>query len=397
LTAIPSSNSAAGVVVDRDVETPGPDFPIIKVADTLEALQQIAANYRRSLPLKAVVVTGSSGKTSTKDFTAAVLGSRLKVVRTEGNLNNHIGLPLSLLQATSKDEAGVFEIGMSHPGEIGPLAKIAAPDIGIITNIGVAHLEFMGSRDAIAQEKGMLAEALTEQGHLVMDAEDEYTDSIAARTKAKVVRAGMDLSVTDLRPEADGSRFNVHSNGQTAEVWLPVPGRHMVRNALLAISTGALFGLTLEECAAGLAGARLTKGRLEQKIIRGIRILDDTYNANPQSMAAALQTLAELPTGGRRIAVLGKMNELGTESESGHRFVGTAAGREGIDCLVTVGDAASAIADAADESGVKEIIRTSSTGEAAVVLRNLAHPGDVVLLKGSRSVKMEQILEGLGE
>jgi UDP-N-acetylmuramyl pentapeptide synthase len=168
----------------------------------------------------------------------------------------------------------------------------------------------------------------------------------------------------------------------------------MIRNALLAIAAGTIHGLSLDECAQGLANANLTKGRLEQKIIRGIRFIDDTYNANPDSMAAALQTLAEMPAQHRRIAVLGKMNELGTESERGHRFVGQAAGREGIDCLVTVGDGASLIADAAADSGVKEVIRTASTTEAAEILRKLARPGDLVLLKGSRSVKMEKILEG---
>jgi len=390
-----SGAGAAGAVVDREIENPAPNFAVIKVSDTLAALQQIAANYRRSLPLKAVIITGSNGKTSTKDFTAAVLAVRCKVIKTEGNLNNHIGLPLTILRASAGDRIGVFEIGMNHPGEIGPLAKIAAPDVGIITNIGVAHIEFMGTRAAIALEKGMLAEALSAGGQLVLDAEDEFTAAIAARTKAAVILAGRDVRVTDVCADAGGSRFLIHAGDQSAEVRLPVPGRHMIRNALLAVTTGTLFGLTLEECAAGLCEAHLSKGRLEQKIIRGIRIIDDSYNANPDSMVAALQTLAEMPASGRRIAVLGKMNELGAESERGHRLVGEAAGREGIECLVAVGEGASPIADAAGESGVREVIRTATTGEAADVLRKLAQAGDVILLKGSRSVKMEKILEGL--
>ncbi|MEI8342089.1 MAG: UDP-N-acetylmuramoyl-tripeptide--D-alanyl-D-alanine ligase, partial [Verrucomicrobiota bacterium] len=363
--------------------------------DTLLALQQIAASYRRTLPLKAVVITGSNGKTSTKDFTAAVLSRRFKVIKTEGNLNNHIGLPLTLLRASAADEIGVFEIGMNHPGEIGPLAQIAQPEVGVITNIGVAHIEFMGSRDAIAAEKGMLAEALGSGGHLVLDTEDDYTPAIAGRTRAKVIRSGAEVCVTEVRQDADGSTFTVHENDRSAQVQLPVPGRHMISNALLAIAVGTIFGLTLEECAAGLAKSRLTKGRLELKTIRGIRVIDDSYNANPDSMVAALQTLSGMPAQGRRIAVLGKMNELGVESERGHRRVGEAAGREGIDCLVAVGTVAAWIADAAVESGVKEVIRVATTGEAADVLRKMAQPGDVMLVKGSRSVKMETIVEGL--
>jgi UDP-N-acetylmuramoyl-tripeptide--D-alanyl-D-alanine ligase len=386
---------AAGAVVDRDAENLPTDFAVIRVADTLAALQQIAANYRRTLPLKAVVITGSNGKTSTKDFTAAVLARRFRVVKTEGNLNNHIGLPLTLLRASADDEVGVLEIGMNHPGEIAPLAAIARPDVGVITNIGVAHIEFMGSRDAIALEKGMLAEALDGGGYLVLDTEDDYTPAVAERTRAKVIRSGADICVTDVRHDADGSRFVVHANDRSAEVRLHVPGRHMIRNAMLAVAVGTIFGLTLEECAAGLAEARLTGGRLEVKEIRGIRVIDDSYNANPDSMVAALQTLAGMPAQGRRIAVLGKMNELGAEFESGHRRAGAAAGRAGIDCVVAVGDGAALIAEAAGESGVKEVIRVATTAGAAEVLRKLAQPGDVLLVKGSRSVKMETILEGL--
>ena len=386
---------AVGAVVDRAPEALPKAFAVMKVADTMDALQKIAMNYRRSLPLRAVVITGSNGKTSTKDFTAAVLSQRFKVLKTQGNLNNQIGLPLTLLRASAEDEIAVLEIGMNHPGEIEPLAKIAGPDVGVITNIGLAHIEFMGSRDAIALEKGMLAESIGGGGYLVLDAEDEYTPGVADRTQAKIIRAGEDVYATDIQQDADGTRFTVHANQRSAEVRLLVPGLHMVRNAVLAISVGTIFGLSLEECAAGLAEARLTKGRLELKNVRGIRVIDDSYNANPDSMAAALKTLAEIPTQGRRIAVLGKMNELGAESDAGHRRVGEAAGREGIDCVMAVGESATLIADAAVAFGVKEVIRVATTGEAAALLRQMAQPGDLLLMKGSRSVKMETIVEEL--
>jgi UDP-N-acetylmuramoyl-tripeptide--D-alanyl-D-alanine ligase len=387
---------AAGVVAEEAPDNLPADFAVIRVANTLDGLQQIAAKYRASLPLKVVAITGSNGKTSTKDFTAAVLRQRFHVVKTDGNLNNHIGLPLTMLSAKSSDEIGVFEIGMNHPGEVAPLAKLARPDVGVITNIGVAHIEFMKTREAIAQEKGMLAEAVGVDGHVVLAAVDDYAAAIAKRTKARVVLAGVDsgdVRASDVRNDESGSLFTLHANGKNAAARLGVPGQHMIRNALLAVAVGVIFGVSLEDCAAALERVRLTKGRLEQKLIRGIRVLDDSYNANPDSMLAALRTLAEMP--GQRIAVLGQMNELGVESERSHREVGEAAAREKIDCVITVGPIAAGIAQAASEHGVKLTLRSEDTAAAAEWLRKIAKAGDTVLIKGSRSVRMETIVEEL--
>jgi UDP-N-acetylmuramoyl-tripeptide--D-alanyl-D-alanine ligase len=372
------------------------DFVVIKTTNTLEALQRMAAAYLRTLPMMVINITGSNGKTSTKDFTAAVLGTRGAVAKTEGNLNNHIGLPLTILRAKTLHEFGVFEIGMNHPGEIAPLARISRPDAGVITNIGVAHIEYMGSQEAIAKEKGMLAEAVGPDGFVVLPAEDPFTKKIAARTRAKVIRAGIengDVFATDVRMENGGSRFVAHGRGGMAEGRIEAPGRHMVRNAMLAVAVGLEFGIPLEQCLDGLRTAKLTKGRLEQKMVRGISILDDSYNANPDSMVAALETLGQMP--GRHIAVLGQMNELGAESERGHRRVGEVAGREKIDCVITVGNVAAVIADAAKQSGVTHVLTAQTTAEAAAILRSLARNGDTVLIKGSRSVKMETIIEEL--
>jgi UDP-N-acetylmuramoyl-tripeptide--D-alanyl-D-alanine ligase len=286
---------------------------------------------------------------------------------------------------------------MNHPGEIAPLAEIARPDVGVITNVGMAHIEFMGSRDAIAQEKGMLAEAVREDGCIVLNADDEYTPSILKRTKARPVLCGIDsgdvrVSHFELKPE--GTQFEIITATDKVKARIAVPGEHMVRNALLAVATGIIFGLSPAECAAGLENVHLTKGRLEQKTIRGVLVIDDSYNANPDSMVAALRTLAQMPAEGKRIAILGRMGELGAESERGHRQVGEAAGRLGIGCVVSVGPEAALISDAAEQYGVDKIFRVSSTGEAAELLRNFAHPGDVVLVKGSRSARMEKIVEG---
>ena len=377
-----------------------PGFVLIKTPDTLGALQSLAKAYRATLPMQAIGITGSNGKTSTKDFTAAVLSERFRVLKTEGNLNNHIGLPLMLLRAESADEIGVFEMGMNHAGEIAPLATMAAPEVAIITNVGVAHIEFMGTRDGIAQEKGMLAETLPSGGTLILHAGDDFCESIRKRSAASTVTAGIgcgDIAGALLESGFDGSRFVVEDRrkgaGETAEFYLPVPGTHMVQNALLAIAAGLVFGVPLSVAAEGLTKCRLTKGRLERKLINGIHVLDDSYNANPDSMRAALSTLASLPCAGTRIAVLGRMGELGSESESGHRCVGKAAAEAGLDALVTVGEEAAFIADAARSAGLGEVYHVPNTDSAAALLSGRVRAGDMVLIKGSRSARMERILD----
>jgi UDP-N-acetylmuramoyl-tripeptide--D-alanyl-D-alanine ligase len=397
---------AAGAVVDANFAEELPaGFAVIRVPDTLAALQAIATAYRASLPLRAVGITGSSGKTSTKDFAAAVLGEKFRVVKTEGNFNNHIGLPLTLLRASSADEVGIFEMGMNHPGEIAPLVAMAAPQVGIITNIGTAHIEFMGSQQAIAQEKGILAEALPSNGTLVLNVSDGSSEAIARRSAARVIMVGIDLGElcgTVLETGFEGSRFLVESrvveNGEwqvrdKAEVYLPVPGVHMIENALLAIGVGLALGVPLKAAATGLAQCTLTKGRLELKSVRGIRILDDTYNANPDSMRAAVRTLRAMPVTGARIAVLGCMGELGTESANGHRCVGAAVAEARLDLLIAVGPQAGLIAEAARQAGAGEVYHVADTSAAAELLVEHAKSGDLVLIKGSRAARMERVLD----
>src|SRR4051812_11819333 len=360
---------AVGAVVDENWREEVPqNFALIRVADTLVGYQNIAAAYRKQLGLKVLGITGSNGKTSTKDFVAAVLGVRFRVTKTEGNFNNHVGLPRTILDATSRHEIGVWEMGMNHPGEIAPLAKIAAPDAAIITNIGVAHIEFMGSREAIAQEKGMLAEAVGASGTVILNADDPFSESIARRTRAKTLFAGINsgsLRADEIRQSADGAEFTVVEGAHRCRVLLPVPGRHMVQNALLAVAAGRVFGLSLEECAVGLASTPLTKARLQIRESDGIQFIDDSYNANPDSMKAALRTLIELDSDGRRIAVLGEMGKLGAESERGHREVGEAAAALRIDELIAVGRIGAAIADAAKKAGLEKSVAVDSPKEAA--------------------------------
>src|SRR6266513_1877035 len=363
------------------------NFALIQTKDTLQAYQQLAANYRKSLALKVVAITGSNGKTSTKDCTWSVLARLFHVTKTEGNVNNHVGLPRTILDATSKDEVAVWEIGMNHPGEVPALSKIAAPDVAIITNIGVAHIEFMGSREAIADEKGALVEAVSVGGTVVLNADDPFSARIAARARARVVLAGTTdgtIRAAEVSESEDGTEFTILEGAHRCRAQLPVPGLHMVQNALLAVAAGRVFGVSLEECAAGLAAAPLAKARLQIKKFGGVEFIDDSYNANPDSMKAALRTLAELPADGKRIAVLGEMRELGDELERGHREVGETAATLKIDQLIAIGDVAAAIADAAKHAGLEKTAIVASTSEAAEWLSEIAAPGDLVLVKGSR-------------
>lgn len=385
---------AAGAVVSREVEGLPADFPLIRVDDTQAALTRLARWYRDKLAARVVCLTGSNGKTSTKDFMASVASTRFAVNKTEGNLNNHIGLPLTILSAKSDDEVCVWEIGMNHAGEIEPLARLARPDIGIITNIGVAHIEFLGSREAIAQEKGMLGEVLSAEDVLVLPEWDEFTPSLAARTKARVVLAGAANGVhaEKVRPSTRGLDFELVHGGEKVAAHLPVAGDHMVRNALLAVSAGLELGLSLRECASGLAATKLSARRLACLDVRGVTVLDDSYNANPDSMEAALHALRSLPGGGRRFAVLGRMGELGNYAEEGYRRVGRTAAST-MNVLIAVGPETGPMAEEARQSGAVEVHLVGDTGDAAKLLRELARPGDAVVLKGSRAARMERVLE----
>jgi UDP-N-acetylmuramoyl-tripeptide--D-alanyl-D-alanine ligase len=376
-------------------ETPA-GFALIRVADTLIGYQTLAANYRQSLSLKVIAITGSNGKTSTKDFVAATLARKFRVTKTEGNFNNHVGLPQTMLAASREDEIAVWEIGMNHPGEIAALAKLAAPNVAIITNVGLAHIEFMGSREAIATEKGSLAEAIGADGTVILNADDPFSEQIAGRTRARVILAGIErgsVRATDVSQSPSGSEFTILEEAHRCRAQLPVPGMHMVQNAMLAIAAGRAFGLSLEECAVGLASTPLTKARLQIREIDGIRFIDDSYNANPDSMKAALRTLIELEADGRRIAVLGEMGELGQESERGHREVGEAAAKFAVDELIAVGAPGATMAKAAQTAGLEKSVAVDSPQAAAEMLSKNAGLGDLILVKGSRSARMERVLE----
>ncbi len=382
---------AAALFVETLPEESG-DVAVIQVSNTLLALQDLAAFIRRKTDLPTIGITGSNGKTSTKDFTRSVLSQTYKVNATLGNLNNHIGLPLTVLSLTDDHTVSVLEMGMNHAGEIEPLCKISQPTIGIITNVGTAHIEFLGSQDAIMKEKGALARSLPQGGKLIMPHDCYGVDSIRKSSAATTILVGGDHAIRaeDLDLGVDFAAFTLVMGDYSAPVRLPVSGEHMVTNALLAAAAGQVLGLTIEQIAAGLTGTELTSGRLRSYIYDDIHILDDTYNANPDSVKAALQTLATTADG-RTIAVLGRMAELGNHAEVGYREVGELAAERDI-LLLTVGDEADAISDAAILVG-GQVKHCPSIDAASTFLTEIAEPGDTILFKGSRAAGMERVMQ----
>ena len=393
-----ASKGAVAALCDAEPPSglPG-SFGVLSTPDALSGLTLLASAWRSLLRLKSVVVTGSSGKTSVKDMTAAVLQSKFRVTATTGNLNNQIGLPLSILKADQEDDVAVWEIGMNHRGEIAPLAGLARPEIAIITGIGTAHIEFLGSREEIAKEKGDLFERLPESGFGIFPAEDDFVSELKGRTSASVVTVGIgrgDLRAVELKPDLEGSSFVIEGEFGRAEARLQIPGRHMVGNALLAVAAGVLSGISLEECVAGLKQTELTGGRLTRLVRKGATILDDTYNANPDSMVAALETLASVRVKGKKTAVLGRMGELGSHATAGYERVGRKAA-EAVDTLICVGEETFSMAGAAIAAGHVDTRTVADNAAAAGILSKSMNPGDLILLKGSRSARMEQILQHL--
>lgn len=391
-----TQKGAAAVVVSRLAGEYAPGSTVVQVADTLAALQRLATWWRGQLePLHVVGLTGSSGKTSTKDMCRSVLSQKFSTLATKGNLNNHIGVPLSILSTPQGTQAAIWEMGMNHAGEIAPLCAMTRPQIGIITTIGSAHLEYLGTRQAIAEEKCTVARALPADGFMIYPAMDDFADYIATQTAAiPLPVGGCNSPVRALNPRstATGTTYTLHIDGEgEVEVSLPVPGAHMVSNSLLAAAAGWKLGCSLPEIAAGLSASSLTHGRLACKEVEGYTVVDDTYNANPESMKAALETVAALRGPKRHIAVLGKMGELGEGGIAAHAEMGWCAASLGYAAVVVVGPECPetlALCQAASESIPALLVNTPA--EAAAALRALMQPGDALLFKGSRSAGMER-------
>jgi UDP-N-acetylmuramoyl-tripeptide--D-alanyl-D-alanine ligase len=375
----------------------------LRVAGTLAALQAVAGYWRATLQVRVIGITGSVGKSSSKELTAEVLERRYRTLRNPGNLNNEIGLPLSMLRLTETHQRAVFEMGFYVPGEIALLCRLARPAVGVVTNVSPVHLERAGSIQAIVDGKAELVESLppAPDGVAILNADDERVLGMASRTEARVFTYGF-TSRADLRASDDeglgleGIRFTLHHAGESFHVHVPLLGRHSVHTALRAAAVAVVEGMPWDEILDGLQNTQSQLRLVAVQGPHGALLLDDTYNAAPSSVIAALNLLAELE--GRRIAVLGDMLELGEFEERGHRMVGARAAQVAAE-LVAVGERARWIADEAARSGLSasRISAVADSTAATELLRTRIGAGDVVLIKGSRGMHMDSIVAGLEE
>jgi UDP-N-acetylmuramoyl-tripeptide--D-alanyl-D-alanine ligase len=397
------ANGAGGLLVERAEAVPAKaSATVLVAADTTRALGALAAGHRASFAGPVVAITGSNGKTTTKEMCAAILRELGPCLATEGNLNNQFGLPLTLLRREAEHRTLVVELGMNHRGEIAPLAAIAKATVGVITTIGTAHIEFLGSRENIAEEKGDLTASIRADGVAVLPGDDPLGRAQAKRCRARVVLFGRDPScdvrAANVRAEGDGFAFGLVAPAGEVALRAAGLGEPTVTNALAASAACLAAGASLAQVAVGLAKYRPAKGRMQQvKLASGALVIDDTYNANPQSMLAALASLERLRGAGRAYAVLGDMGELGAHAEAGHREVGARAGRLRVDALYALGEFAPLVREAALGAGLDaaRIHLPASHDEIASALRAELRAGDVALVKGSRSMRMERVVEAL--
>jgi UDP-N-acetylmuramoyl-tripeptide--D-alanyl-D-alanine ligase len=390
---------AAAAVVHREVPEPG--VRLVRVKDTTAALADLARHVRgRQKDLRVVAVTGSAGKTTTKEMTAALLGVRGPVLKTEGNLNNQYGLPLMLLRLGAEHVAAVLELGMSAAGELRELSAIAQPDVAVITMVAPVHLEFFKDVDGIADAKAEILEGLKPGGVAVLNHDDERVRVRGERHRAAGGRVlwfgrdrACDVSAENVRGTVHGMRFDLRFGGRTHDVALPLPGPHFVQNFLAAAAAAHHLGVTGEEIVAAASTLQAAKRRGEVlRLAGGVTVLDDSYNSNPTAVEAAVAAL-DMSAKGRRVAFIGDMLELGPQGPALHRETGRKAASR-LQLLVGVGPLSRHTVEGAAEAGV-ETVHFASSEEAAAAAPGLVKPGDAVLVKGSRGVRMERIVEAL--
>jgi UDP-N-acetylmuramoyl-tripeptide--D-alanyl-D-alanine ligase len=390
--------SACLVVHELPDEVP-PNVPVVLVQDTTRALGRLAAWHRAKFTIPVVAVTGSNGKTTTKELVAAVLGTRWKTLKPAGSFNNQWGLPLTLLGLGPDHGALVVELGTNQPGEIAELTALAAPTVGVVTVVAPVHTEFLGSIDGVREEKAGLVRGLPADGTAVLNADDPRVASMARDTRARVVTfgvAGADVHTAgDITDGPEGLAFTLERGAARARVALHLSGRHNVINALAAAGAGTALGFGLGEIATGLAGARPVKGRCVWRTAGDVRLLDDTYNANPASVRAALDTVAAHRGDARLVAVLGDMLELGAGVEEAHDEIGRYAAGAGAALVVGMGRHARALVEGARAAGAAATRHTETFEDTVAFLLKELAPGDVVLVKGSRGMRMERIVDAL--
>lgn len=404
------AQGAVGAIVREDYALPPQTKRMVRpvllgVKDTLLAYQQLATHHRNRFTIPLVAITGSNGKTTTKDMVASVLAQRWRTLKTEGNLNNRIGVPQTLFQLTPRHQAAVIEMGVDQQGQTLRLCDIARPTIGIITNIGPDHLEFLGSMEGSAQAKAELLDKLPPDGVVVLNADDQYFDYLAARAQCRVVSFGMS-SKAEVRAEqaheeagGRGSVFGLVLPGRArpTRVSLRTHGMHNIQNALAAAAVGYVLGLPGSTIAEGLSRFRPAAMRSQVGMCHGVQLINDCYNANPASMKAAIQMLVQLADGKRTIAVLGDMLELGPDAKRMHREVGAFVAEHGVTLLIACGTLNRELTQGARAAGMASdrIVEVADSHAGGTALKAIVRQGDVVLVKASRGMRMEHVVETL--
>ena len=400
--AAAAGNGAAGAIVTRPVAVADPAFGLVQVRDTVAALQALAREVLVRRPVRVVGITGSVGKTTTKEFTAALLAPRFRVLKSEGNYNNYLGLALTLLRLEPGDSAAVLEMGMSAPGEIRALTRIAPPDVAVITNVSPVHLQFFSGLEEIARAKKEILDGAKPGAAAVLNGDDPLVMDIAADFPGRKLTFGREPSC-DVRAEAlvprgyAGFEFVLHYGPESGRVAFPCVNEAAVANLLAAAAVSLSFGLPFDEIRPAIRGLKpfAMRGAVFEAG-GGIRVYDDSYNSNPRALDAALKSLAALPAA-RKVAVLADMLELGEGEREFHRRAGATVARAGWDVLVAVGPLAALIAEGAAGAGLgpAAIHRFDDAGSAAAAIAGIVRDGDLVLVKGSRGMKTEAVVEAL--
>lgn len=393
------NNGATAVLVSKTANPKRlPESVVLKVDDTLTAYRQIAGAWRSRFDIPIVAVTGSNGKTTTKDLTAAALSGLGNVQKTSGNFNNEVGVPMTLLELNEKHQAAVVEIGMRGLGQIETLAQVVKPTIGIVTNVSETHIELLGSIENIARAKGELVESIQSGGTIILNADNQHTAGMKnlAGAGVNVVTYGLessaDVRAKDILIGSVSTEFTLCCRGEEYDFEIPMLGRHNVSNTLAAIAAGLTLGLSVEDIQRGISSLTTTKMRFEVIRRDGLTIVNDAYNASPASMRVAIKTASEIYSG-RLIAVLGDMLELGDISEAVHREIGADLVENKFDTLITLGELGKFIAAGARDAGLKNVYTFDTHEDAAKKILELVRDGDTILFKASHVMHMEKIIE----
>ncbi|MEW6097311.1 MAG: UDP-N-acetylmuramoyl-tripeptide--D-alanyl-D-alanine ligase [bacterium] len=390
---------AGALVISKDIQpVTSYQLPItiIKVRDTLIALGKIAAYYRQKFEIPIVAITGSNGKTTTKEMAWQLISQKLNTLKCKGSFNNAIGLPLTLLELKNTTQSAVVEIGMNQVGEIKYLATIAKPTVALITNIGESHIGYLKTKENIANEKAQILDAVKDKGIAILNLDDDYSNRM--KFKGRLITYGIrnsaDINAQDIHQDINGIKFTLILANNHYKLAIPILGLHNVYNVLGATAIAYALGLNFDEIKDAYKDFKTPYGRMELRSHGKIKIINDAYNANPTSMKAAVQTLNQIHTKGRKILVMGDMLELGELSESFHRAIAKEIVTNGVDVLFTIGENASLTSDEAHKVGL-EVYKCDSNEEIVSKLKSMLKAGDSVLVKGSRRMKLEEVVEAL--